>query len=372
LINIVCASDDRYVKHLAVLILSIIKNNPNCHLRFNIIDGGIKKDNIHKLESILASNKVGFKFLYPNKERVKSLKIDKHLSLVTYYRLLIPQLLDKSIEKVLYLDSDIVVNDDIAELFNIDITSYSMAAVETPFFNRHKELSMDRRASYFNAGVLVINLKYWRENNISDKVITFITDNPDSILYHDQDGMNAILFDKWLGIDSTWNLTSQLLYLGKLNDTKNANIIHYTEASKPWHLLNNHPYKNEYEKYLAMTPWKDDIPPENDIILKLLEVKKIIIFGSGGSGIRLLERIKELNGQVSYFLDNNKKLFDNSVCGTVTYLPNKLKEENLEDVFIFIASMYYVDIEKQLIDMGLKRLKHFVSLGFESELIEEW
>ena len=370
---IITACDNNYAIQLGVMLQSLIHNSKNRRSLFvNIIDGGIDYTNKLNLENILKENNIKYQFLYTDAKDIVHLKIDKHLSLATYYRLLIPQLLDNNIEKVLYLDSDIIVNNEIVELCKKDIANYSIAAVETPLFDRHKELFMDIGAKYFNAGVLLINLRYWRENNISNNIIDFIRKNPERVLYHDQDGMNSILYNNWLPLDVTWNMTSQLLYLVEANQVEIPNIIHYTEASKPWQLLNNHPFKKEYEKYLAMTPWKDDIPPENAIIHKLLMDKRIIIFGSGGSGLRLLERVMELNGTVSYFLDNNKELSGKEVNGKKIHTPNVLADENIDEIFIIIASMYYVDIEKQLTELGLKRLKHFVSLGYENELLKEW
>lgn len=371
LINIVCACDDRYVKHLAVLIISIINNTKTRNINFYIINGGIHQENIDKLEEIFITNKAKFRFLMTNEEEIKKLKVDKHLSTATYYRILIPNLLSNDIDKVVYLDSDIVVNGDISELWNMDISEFSIGAKkEAANYQRNEYLNMPKKAPYFNAGVLLMNLNKWRQCNHSSNVFTYLNKFGDNLLYHDQDGINALLYNDSLEIQSEWNILSQDVYGN--SSFRGPKLVHFTEASKPWQLLNNHPFKKEYEKYLAMTPWKDDTPPENAIIHKLLMDKRIIIFGSGGSGLRLLERVMELNGTVSYFLDNNKELSGKEVNGKKIHTPNVLADETIDEIFIIIASMYYVDIEKQLTELGLKRLKHFVSLGYENELLKEW
>jgi len=374
-ITIVAAADNKYVKHMGVMIQSLIFNTRSlCRLQFLIIDGGITEENKKKLELLISSYSiVELNILVPEISGIKNLRTDKHISEAAYLRLLIPQIIGSNeIEKVIYLDSDLIVNKDIKNLWDVELSGYALAAVQTLNFNRHKQLNMDKGVKYFNSGVLCINLTKWRKENLSKRIIKFINENRTKVIYHDQDGMNAILYNDWIELDPSWNLTSQLLYLGKYSKDELPNIIHYTEASKPWQLLNNHPFKKEYEKYLAMTPWKDDIPPENAIIHKLLMDKRIIIFGSGGSGLRLLERVMELNGTVSYFLDNNKELSGKEVNGKKIHTPNVLADENIDEIFIIIASMYYVDIEKQLTELGLKRLKHFVSLGYENELLKEW
>lgn len=360
---------------MGVMIQSLIFNTRSLfRLQFLIIDGGITEENKKKLELLISSYSiVELNILVPEISGIKNLRTDKHISEAAYLRLLIPQIIGSNeIEKVIYLDSDLIVNKDIKNLWDVELSGYALAAVQTLNFNRHKQLNMDKGVKYFNSGVLCINLTKWRKENLSKRIIKFINENRTKVIYHDQDGMNAILYDDWIELDPSWNLTSQLLYLGKYSKDELPNIIHYTEASKPWQLLNNHPFKKEYEKYLAMTPWKDDIPPENAIIHKLLMDKRIIIFGSGGSGLRLLERVMELNGTVSYFLDNNKELSGKEVNGKKIHTPNVLADENIDEIFIIIASMYYVDIEKQLTELGLKRLKHFVSLGYENELLKEW
>ncbi|MED5098988.1 glycosyltransferase [Niallia circulans] len=371
----IAAADNKYVKHLGVMIQSLVTNNSNSNkLKIIIIDGGISIENKKKLELLVSQNlNVKLVIIDPDSSDIKNLRTDKHITEAAYLRLLIPKIVnEKKVEKIIYLDSDIIVNKDIKKLWDVDISNHSIAAVETLNFNRHNDLNMIKGAKYFNSGVLCINLIKWRKENLTDRIIKFINENSTKVIYHDQDGMNAILYNDWIELDSSWNLTSQLLYLGKYSKAELPHIIHYTEASKPWHLLNNHPFKKEYEKYLAMTPWKDDIPPENAIIHKLLLDKRIVIFGSGGSGRRLLERVMELNGNVSYFLDNNIELSGKRLNGKKIYSPNMLADENIDEIFIIIASMYYVDIEKQLTELGLKRLKHFVSLGYENELLKEW
>lgn len=373
MISIVCACDEKYAKNLGTMIYSVVYNSKQSQkIRFYIIDGGMSKKSKTKLAELLNVSKINYQFIIPAfNEEIRLLRIDRHISSAAYYRLFIPTLLSKEISKVIYLDSDIIAMEDIEELWNIDINKYSIGAKkEYPNIKRNEKLNLPESAPYFNSGVLLINLDIWRKRDFSRKIISYIQGNKVNLHYHDQDGINALLYNDSLEIPTEWNILSQDVY-GKrfFGEPK---LIHFTEASKPWQLLNNHPYKKEYKKYLAMTPWKDDIPPENAIIHKLLTDKRIIIFGSGGSGLRLLERVMELNGNVSYFLDNNKELSGKLLNGKKIYNPNKLADENFDEIFIIIASMYYVEIEKQLTELSLKRLKHFVSIGYENELLKEW
>ncbi len=111
--------------------------------------------------------------------------------------------------------------------------------------SRNSYLSMPKGSKYFNAGVLLINLKKWREEHIKNKVIEFIKTNSARIKFCSQDPLNAILHDKWLQLDPKWNFMPHLTYPG-LKNIKPA-IIHYAGLKKPWKA--NCRLKEEYYKY---------------------------------------------------------------------------------------------------------------------------
>jgi lipopolysaccharide biosynthesis glycosyltransferase len=108
-------------------------------------------------------------------------------------------------------------------------------------------------------------MKQWRRESITAQVIRFIRDNPDKMYYHDQDGLNAVLHDKWLELDPRWNIQRNMLIRGNKELKRNAplaeairkpSVIHFTGTPKPWHFHDNHTYKHQYYKYLAMTEWE--------------------------------------------------------------------------------------------------------------------
>lgn len=195
--------------------------------------------------------------------------ISGHITQACYYRILIPELVDKEIEKIIYLDCDLIVLGNLIDLFNIDINNYFVGAVEEKLFDIKEALGMDENTPYFNSGVMLINLKEWRKNNISEKTLDFIRRSPEKIKLYDQDALNFILANKCLILNKKYNQI--ILGLKKTNIPDNTFIIHYTGTYKPWHFVYNGSYKKLYKKYLKLTPWNNYRYPDlnlNNILKK--------------------------------------------------------------------------------------------------------
>lgn len=200
----------------------------------------------------------------------KSYPISHHIKRAAYYRVSMSEMLDNSIHKVLYLDCDIIVKDDVCKLWKTDIDDYSLAAVEDPKSNRQKTLFLPGDALYFNSGVMLINLKRWRDNNIGNKAHDFIRKHPDLMLLHDQDALNAVLYGDWLPLHPKWNLQTIMFGLNHSESSfscqelheaiTNPSIIHFTTSSKPWDYMNEHPYAEEYRSILQQTEWRTRFP----------------------------------------------------------------------------------------------------------------
>ena len=155
------------------------------------------------------------------------------------------------LNKILYLDSDILVLTDISECWGIDINKFAIAAVPSQNKKRSLVLNIDENR-YFNSGVLLINLKYWRENNLTLKFIDFIKNHSHLIKFWDQDVLNRVCGDSVLFIDEKWN------YCGLYSDENDVNILHFVGMHKPWskhYKMNKN--KKKYYKTLLKTPyWK--------------------------------------------------------------------------------------------------------------------
>ncbi|MFC3886625.1 glycosyltransferase family 8 protein [Bacillus songklensis] len=260
---IVTASSDGYAQHMGVMLHSLLENLDNkTDTHIFIIEANISSENKCKLERIVERFNLQAKFITVDDNLFNSFDTGIfwfgsklcYGSKEAYYRIIIPDLLSKDITKVLYLDCDLIVEEDISTLWNINIDDYFLAATEEGIKKKRKKtLSIPKKSSYFNAGVLLINLQKWRENNIPIQVIQYIKDNPTKIDYMDQDALNAILHDKWLKLDPKWNYTNESK---RRIHIENPAIIHFAGADKPWN--SEHPFKKEYFKYLSSSLWEQE------------------------------------------------------------------------------------------------------------------
>lgn len=274
-IHIVLCIDEKYTQHAGVTIASILYNKKsNQPIVFHIVTDCISHNEYNKLEQITATYGATLVAHTVDSGEFKQLPVGHHISKATYYRLIITEILPASIEKILYLDVDLLIRADISELWNTPISAHYAAAVqdvgiESKGVLLRQILAMPPEEPYFNAGVLLMNVTKWRAESVSSKVLHFINDNTDRILYADQDGLNAILWGKWVAVHPKWNVyrvafrkyykwqEKRKLSADLLQAVRNPSIVHFTGPLKPWHDSCLMPYVNEYYFYLAMTPWKD-------------------------------------------------------------------------------------------------------------------
>jgi lipopolysaccharide biosynthesis glycosyltransferase len=291
MIKIVCAADNNYAMPLGVMLYSLLKHlNTQSFLEIFVIDGGITQKNKTKIIQSLKPYQNQFKINWLNPEnselfsQIKTAKVSHHLSLATYYRLLISDLLPSDIEKIIYLDIDLLIRHDLKYLWSINLKENCIAAIQDmglPYVSSryglkiYPELGISPENKYFNAGVILINLTLWRQEKISEKVLDFLTKYAEKIRWHDQDALNAIFAGKWLEIDPRWNQIPYILSLKSWQDSPFSEdvfnqvinepyIIHYATENKPWkYRATPRPNDNLYFEYLDETVWKGWRPKEN-------------------------------------------------------------------------------------------------------------
>lgn len=244
-IPIFLASDDNYAPFVATTIVSIVKNTKS-FIDFYILDGGILKRNKRKIFKIKNRyNNFSIEFIdmkYAGLERFPNIE---HYSLNTFSRYFIPDL-KPDLNKILYLDVDIIVKDDISKLYNQDLGDYPVGAVLEDFYpNNYLHLkkicpTYKGGSNYFNAGVLLLNLDYFRKNNLTQKLIDITIQLKDVLSCPDQDVFNFIFENNFKILDYKFNFMPDhkdyILKLGKkeaIEAIDNPIILHYT-GRKPW------------------------------------------------------------------------------------------------------------------------------------------
>lgn len=273
-INVVCTIDERYAQHCAVMLSSLFINNIKEVFHIYVITDGFKNNNLSKLQKFLDKNKQQYSIIEIKKDILGQAPITHHISLATYFRLFIPEVLPSSIDKVLFIDSDIVIRKSIDKLWNIDISNFSHAATIAAGMDDYPlQISLPEDALYFNAGLMLINLNAWRKLNIFERGCDLINQQPERLKWWDQDVLNILLYNSWLPVDLVWN-AQPFIYEESIDNYKYKSRyekFNYTEAkldptivhfvgggsAKPWHYACRHLFKDEYIKYLKTTPWKN-------------------------------------------------------------------------------------------------------------------
>jgi len=263
------ACDKNYLVPTLVSMVSLLENCANKDLiELHVIIKSFDQPSIQLLREKLGKYNVSIIFHSSDHLLNQNFKTTASLPVSTYSRLLIPYFVPEN-NVAVYLDSDLVVLDDITKLVESNICSIGLGAVpEKPLKSSFKiagklGISPDY---YFNAGVLIVNIPYWINHKISDKCFQFILENPAKLTHLDQDALNVIFENNKCILPSRWNLLPRdiRLYLEnqEMQDEQKTDyifkpaIIHFAGKNKPWNAYCNHPYKSIYRKYAALAGYK--------------------------------------------------------------------------------------------------------------------
>jgi lipopolysaccharide biosynthesis glycosyltransferase len=284
-IHLAIAFDQNFITPFYVLLTSIFFNNKGKALSFHVIAIKIDKKEKKKILHFIKENSAEIFFYEVDKNLVDRFVMPgkSHVSIATYYRLFFPSLVSDKVERLLYLDTDIVVIGDLLELYSIPMETFPLAASIDVIVSARPELGINNPQSSFNAGVLLINLREWRKQKISERTIQFLTENPHKIIFHDQDALNAVLISNWLKIDNRFNLTyfDIPINLPKRHFSsflKDKVIIHYTTEHKPWLTLCRNRLRFLYHYYLTKSPLANkkkytDLEWKNQLLYRYLKLR---------------------------------------------------------------------------------------------------
>ncbi len=244
-IPIFYACDDAFVKYTIVSLSSMIKNaSKEYKYKVYVLHTNISEEMKAKtLELANESFEISFvsveKYL---KSISKKLPLRHYYSKTTYYRLFIAEMYPEY-DKAIYIDSDTIVLGDISKLYETDISNYYLAGCREQAMEQvdvygtyvEKVIGISRH-EFFNAGIILLNCKNFREKKVLDKFIHYLGVY-DFIVTQDEDYLNLVCKDNVLWLDQRWNteLTDGLEYDYDIED---ANILHFIMVNKPWHYHN--------------------------------------------------------------------------------------------------------------------------------------
>jgi lipopolysaccharide biosynthesis glycosyltransferase len=241
---LVFAADDGYSLPLAVAMFSAARNYRGPKpLRIFVLDAGISARNRQKIGDLLSPLETSIEWVPIDLAVASQLPVHDHITTTTYARLLVPQHLPPTIDKAIYVDCDVLIEGDVHNLWSEPIDDNYLLGVQghgtkrliaTSPLARIAEVTAGPDAPYFNAGVLVMNLRLMRRDRVADRAFEFCRRWQKAIRNADQDILNAVSVGKWRQIDPVWN---QYLAQGGgkyVFRYQPDGILHFTSSSKPW------------------------------------------------------------------------------------------------------------------------------------------
>ena len=279
-IEIAACTDRWFVMPTGVMMVSVCENNPETDVVFHIIvDDNVSAEDQQDIKDIAASYVGKSVVFYKANEAMQKESFPKgiirpDITKTAYYRLYLAELLPREIDKVLYMDGDVIVRHSLLPLWNTDFGENAVAAVTDSssgcieFYNR---LHYPFELGYFNSGVLLVNLRYWREHQVLNDFVSYMENHADSINFWDQDVLNVVFCDKKVLIPLKYNLQHPFLFEKTdaydywkleqevLEAREDPCIVHFTSRWKPWRIYRRgwvHPFSSTWDKYQNMTKWK--------------------------------------------------------------------------------------------------------------------
>lgn len=275
---------------------SICENKGDENIHFHILVDTIKLPNEKTLKGIADKYSQLITFHKVDHRKLENCPIRKndHVSIAAYYRILIPMIIPNSVDKVLYLDCDMVVLSDLDDLWNTDIKDKAVGVVPDMFsqdIRVYNRLDYEMHLGYFNSGVLLMNLNYWRTNNLSIRILDYIDKNPDKLMCWDQDALNYVLRDTKVNLPLRFNVqdgfywkdpfVAKKYWEDMYEAAKNPVILHYTGIIKPWFKECTHPKKDLYWKYKSLSPWRGQKIGHVKFILRIKNLIVKLLVGLG-------------------------------------------------------------------------------------------
>lgn len=281
--DVVYTLNDKFSPQVGASIASVCENNKGMgRISFWLLtvggDGSISDENRKRFETLAAGyGRMLSIIVLDDLRSYFDFEFDTNgWNPIVLLRLLIERVLPAEIDKVLYLDGDTVCRGNLDSLWADGMDGKALGASIEPTVDRKRKESLGLGNShYYNAGVLLINLKRWREGHVGDRIIDYYREHGGRLFASDQDAINGCLKDEIYTLSPKYNYCNifdqySYRFLRKLEQPaeyvsrdvftearKDPLIIHYLGEDRPWRRHNTHKYRDDYRHYLNLTEWRD-------------------------------------------------------------------------------------------------------------------
>lgn len=275
-IHVAFVCDDRYAMPLAAALASIqAALSADRRLAVHVLEAGFSPALRERVAVSLGSDRGELHWYAVDATRFaglrRTLRSFDQVSLASYFRLLIGHYLPPEVSKVIYLDCDIVLESDLARLWEENLDGCLLAAVPEsgPRAARagdpagiflHRELGLAPDTPLFNSGVMVLDLARWRVEQAAERCLSYLQAAGNEVLWHDQEALNVIAVGDWKPLDARWNVMMHAFRGGRAHESgerlrRNPWILHFNSARKPWHAEFELGCEDRFFHYLDQTAW---------------------------------------------------------------------------------------------------------------------
>ena len=270
MIHIACCSNEKLAPMFGVVVTSVGINVTSDDVMMYLLHNGLKRSTVKRLQKIADRYNVRLKFLEINLEILKDCPTNDKIhygNIMMYARILLPSMLP-NLDKVIYLDCDLVVCKDLKSLWETDVNDIAVAMAPDLLYQDKGTLSrLGINNKYLNSGVIVMNLDYWRKHDVQNRLLSYIIDKGNELIYNDQDALNVILNDERRQLSARYNVTPYHFHRNLDNYPKEMHeeirearidpvVFHYVGPTKPWSLGCYLPGKKLFMKYQKASGWR--------------------------------------------------------------------------------------------------------------------
>ncbi len=286
-VHLIYAADGGFAMPLAVSLYSVLRHlSAQRSACVYIVDGGFTAVQRRRIEAVAErgarERTLHIHWVQPCRSWWGGVQPDfsgKHLNETVLYRLGVPHFLPGDVETAIYIDADVVAKADVGELEQqivpgcgvSAVTDYCMATWSLRYWHRPEPLAalgLSGDEPYFNAGVLGINVRYWRENGVASAAAQFLANYCNIAGFYDQDALNYVLRGRWHALHPGWNFpptcrdtvgrrgatVEQRTGLPYAELQQQAKLVHFTGA-KPWNQGFTNPERPTFVRELRESRW---------------------------------------------------------------------------------------------------------------------
>lgn len=258
-VRVACSLSRDYLLPLGVMLHSLVERlAPGAPAKLYLIHDDLPPESIDWIGSIIDTEVV-----VPSPGQIASVPHHGRFRRQAAYPILLPELLSEDIDRVLFLDVDLLVLDDLSKLWQTDLDGRVIAAAPDAAISTcsaargvkgWRERGIPESAIYFNCGVLLMNLRRWRDLGVTARIHEYLR-TTDRVDFLHQEAINAVAWNDWQALDRRWNLLASLdgrpYQSPGATEWRNPGIVHFSGRAKPWRGPVGGPFNAPYQDVLA-------------------------------------------------------------------------------------------------------------------------